>query len=70
MDKRDKKKSYIIYPEYAKKNTWDLSIGLILIISCSVTPVHIAFWDLKESVGVWFYISIIFDCLFGIDIIV
>lgn len=35
---RKDKKFYIIYPEYDWKNKWNLLIGLILIVSCAVTP--------------------------------
>jgi len=45
-------------------------IGLILIISCSATPYHIAFYKYSESIGVWKGINMFFDISFAIDIIV
>ena len=52
------------------KNAWDLFIGLILIITCSMTPLHIAFYENDDAIGAWKYINVCFDILFGIDIIV
>jgi len=70
MSNRNSKKFYIIYPEVAFKNSWDLFIGLILIITCSVTPVHIAFYEDDEAIGAFKFINMVFDTLFSIDIIV
>lgn len=53
MSNRNYKKVYIIYPEYDFKNFWDLFIGFILIITCSVTPVHIAFYETDDAIGVF-----------------
>ena len=40
MPKRNK---YMIYPDNHKKEVWDLFMTIILLISCVVTPVEIAF---------------------------
>ena len=67
-EKRKQKFWYIFYPENDHKKSWDLLIALILIISCSVTPMQIAFYENNDT-GAWKYIEVIFDILFGIDII-
>lgn len=69
MDKRKKVKWYIIYPENSYKNGWDLFIGLILIVSCTVTPYHIAFYKYDDPLGAWEVINVIFDITFAVDII-
>lgn len=51
------------------KTFWDLFIGFILVVSCSVTPYHIAFYDLDESIGIWKVLNYSFDIAFGIDLI-
>ena len=51
------------------KTIWDLFIGFILVVSCSVTPYHIAFYDYEESIGIWKALNYIFDIAFGIDLI-
>ena len=70
IDKRKNKIWYIIYPESAKKNSWDLVIALILIITCSVSPMQIAFFEDDSKFGVWLYFEYIFDALFFCDIVV
>ena len=68
-NKRSNRIWYIIYPENPKKNSWDLLIAFVLIITCSVSPMQISFYE-DENFGVWSNIEIFFDVLFGIDIIV
>ena len=38
-----KRKRFMIYPDNHKKEVWDLFMTIILLISCVVTPVEIAF---------------------------
>lgn len=70
MAARNFKHWYIIYPEYRFKDPWDLFIGLVLIITCSVTPVHIAFYEDEKDIGGFIYVNYLFDTLFAIDLIV
>lgn len=58
----------MIYPDIPLKNAWDASIALILLITCSVTPMHIAFYEENEY-GPWHTINFVFDVLFAMDII-
>ena len=67
--KNYRKKWFIIYPEHYYKNQWDLFVGLILIITCSITPIHIAFFDINDESRLWDLTSLVFDLLFGIDLI-
>mmetsp|Transcript_24636 Transcript_24636/g.38294 ORF Transcript_24636/g.38294 Transcript_24636/m.38294 type:complete len:93 (+) Transcript_24636:817-1095(+) len=43
MTHRAKKKAFIIYPENKLKDYWDLMITIVLLVSCILTPVDIAF---------------------------
>ena len=67
MRKRLDRKTGIIYPEDAKKGTWDLSMALVLIFTCAVTPYRIAF---SEDTLTWYIINKIVDFLFLVDIFV
>ena len=71
MTKRDTYKAFIIYPENKQKSAWDLFMTLILILTCIMTPLSIAFNDLdnkKSNNGVYF--DYVIDILFLIDILV
>ena len=67
MKAREKKKKWILYPEDAQKVNWDLFITLILLISCVITPLRIAFGENEEPLG-WEIINWTIDSLFFIDI--
>ena len=63
----------IIYPENRIKQIWELFMILVLLISCLITPIEIAFaksttpadgYDMHTIVG------FVFDSLFFIDVIV
>jgi hypothetical protein len=63
----------IIYPENRIKQIWELFMILVLLISCLITPVEIAFaksttpadgFDMHTIVG------FVFDALFFIDVVV
>lgn len=74
MRHRSNKKALLFYPEDQNKNYWDLSITLVLLISCMITPWRIAFGDLdsgnkKEPIE-WTIINWVIDSLFIIDICV
>jgi len=61
---------YIIYPEVMGKNIWDLTIGFILILSCTTTPYLIAFYVDNPDFGPWGMINNMFNLMFLIDIFV
>ena len=65
---RKNKINFIIYPENKMKGIWDLVVGLILIITCSVQPVHLAFYE-DLQFGAWTVADRIFDGMFAIDLI-
>jgi len=69
MRARDKVKVGILYPEDPPKVNWDLFITLILLISCILTPLRIAFGEDEEPMG-WEIINNTIDGLFLIDILV
>ena len=60
---------FILYPEDVTKTNWDLFITLILLISCIITPLRIAFGEDPEPTG-WAVTNITIDLLFLIDILV
>ena len=68
MRDRPNRKWYMLYPEDRFKVNWDLFVALILIVTCSITPVTLAFYE-EESVGIAIFNNII-NILFGIDIII
>ena len=49
MTKREVEKPYIIYPENKKKGVWDLFMTFILVLTCVMTPLSIAFNDLDDD---------------------
>ena len=68
MRDRPNRKKHMFYPEDKIKINWDLLIAFVLIITCSVTPVTLAFYE-EESIGMTFF-NYAINLLFGIDIIV
>ena len=69
MRHRDSKVYLLFYPEDSSKENWDMFITLILLISCIVTPLRIAFGDVHEPLG-WEIFGDSIDCLFLADILV
>lgn len=67
MTKRSNRKSYILYPEDKLKNSWDLVMTIILLITCIETPYDIAFADNTISFNLF---TTIIDLIFLFDIIV
>ena len=66
---RERKRPYMLYPEDNLKINWDLFITLILLVSCILTPLRIAFGEEDEPIG-WVIANYTMDFLFLIDIIV
>ena len=47
--KRTDKKKFIVYPEDKHKGYWDVWITIILLITCIIIPVRLAFLNFQES---------------------
>ena len=60
---------YIIHPDCMFKSIWNFYIGALLIYTAIVMPYAIAFLE-TARLDAWFYINIIVDLSFIIDIIV
>jgi hypothetical protein len=58
----------MIYPENKLKSVWDLFITLVLLTTCVLTPLNIAF-SLDASNPDIKIVDIVIDLLFLIDII-
>lgn len=58
----------MFYPEDRFKNIWDLIVSIILIFTCIVTPVRIAFVD-KDTIE-WSIALYSMDVMFLIDMLV
>lgn len=71
MDKLKKfyEDGLIIYPENKHKDNWDLFMAVVLICTCMISPVKIAFPMKKESMG-WLFLDNFIDISFLIDIFV
>jgi len=61
------KKPYMIYPDDDYKNNWDLLISGVLIFTCLVTPVRMAF--VETDTTNWKIVNYIIDSIFLLDII-
>lgn len=68
MRTRDNRRRLICYPEDDLKGYWDLFISLVLIMTCSITPFMIAFYD--ETDASFTVFDMLTDIFFMIDIIV
>lgn len=69
MYERKEKKMFLLYPEDPGKKYWDFYITIILLISCVITPLRIAFAENEEPLE-WQLINGFIDICFAIDIIV
>ena len=69
MFKRKRVIKYLIYPENRNKAIWDLWMTFVLLVTCMVTPLNIAFEDGDDALGT-LIIDTIVDSLFGVDILV
>ena len=66
-----KRKRYMIYPDNHKKEVWDLFMTIILLISCVVTPVEIAFEaDISHAIQGIQIFDWAMDVLFLADMVV
>ena len=62
-------KTFIIYPDYMKKIVWDIFMSFILVLSCILTPVDLAFPSIRDDIESYNIFLYILDCLFLCDII-
>ena len=69
MRHRDSKVHLLFYPEDSSKENWDMFITLILLVSCVITPLRIAFGEVHEPLG-WELLAVGIDVMFLIDILV
>lgn len=57
----------MIYPNNALKSNWDMTVTMILIFTCMVTPYRIAF--VEQDDDLWTTINVSIDLLFLGDMI-
>lgn len=43
MTERHNKVAFLIYPENKLKSVWDLLMTIVLLVSCVMTPLNLAF---------------------------
>ena len=70
MYERKYKKMFMFYPEDPAKKYWDFYITIVLLISCVVTPLRIAFGDEGGEPIEWQLVNGFIDVMFAIDILV
>lgn len=64
---REQRRACMLYPEDKFKHKWDAVMALVLILTCAVTPIRIAFYERDDIV--WMVINYIIDFLFLCDIV-
>jgi hypothetical protein len=62
-------KQFIIYPENKAKHAWDLFMTLVLLATCVITPLNIAF-SIGDSNPKIHYLNIVIDLVFLTDVFV
>ena len=76
MHHHSKEKFGIIYPESKNKSFWDLFMTVVLLVTCFLTPLDIAFDKASEFTNVEnasnfsSFIDLFIDVMFFIDILV
>ena len=69
MRARDKVRKCMYYPEDNFKVNWDPFITIVLLVSCILTPLRIAFGEAEEPLG-WLITNTLIDAFFFLDIMV
>jgi hypothetical protein len=59
----------ILLPDHTFKNVWNAILALLLIYTATIMPFRLAFVD-GDSYDGWWYLDIVIDTLFFIDILV
>lgn len=62
-------KPFIIYPDYMQKIVWDIFMSFILVLSCILTPVDLAFPSIRDDIYSYNVFLYFLDFLFLCDII-
>lgn len=65
---RENRQKCMVYPEDKFKEYWDGINSLVLILTCFVTPIRLAFYSHDELI--WYIINYMIDFLFLADIII
>ena len=65
-----RRKKCILYPEDRLKLAWDLIIGILLILTCILIPLHTALYIDDDDSKFFLLFNRVLDCFFAIDIIV
>ena len=67
----NQRKRFLIYPnDKAKELFWDTVISIILLITCFITPINLAFQEETEMVEWYMMFNYVIDILFFMDILV
>jgi len=66
--KSKQRRGWLIDPDSSVRTNWDLIISVVLIFTCLVIPVRIAF--VEEDDFAWTLINWIIDFLFFMDILI
>ena len=61
---------YLIYPENRLKSLWDFIMTIVLLVSCVITPLDIAFSNEENTTTLENIVKYTIDILFAIDILV
>jgi len=61
---------FLIYPENKLKSLWDFIMTIVLLVSCVITPLDIAFSNEKNTTNVDLIVKWTIDFLFAMDIFV
>lgn len=62
------RKPYLIYPDSCWKSPFDLFVSILLLYSCNVAPLQLAFYEDLSTFG-WELSNYIIDGVFFLDII-
>lgn len=65
------RKKFLFYPNHKIKDmVWDTIISIILLLTCFITPINLAFADELEKIEWYMTINNTIDILFFVDILV
>ncbi|GMH86668.1 hypothetical protein TrVE_jg10705 [Triparma verrucosa] len=65
---KDLAERYIINPKQGKKIAWDLFVGLLILWSVIMVPYRLGFDQEPEDHSFMFYLDVLVDIMFGLDI--
>ena len=67
--KRNQKKFMMFYPSDTFTIIWELIISIILLISCLITPLSLAFPHFEDITTYWRF-TLCIDIVFGLEILI